>query len=85
MTPVSITSTYIDGVFIVRKAKRMPSNTRQEYRSAGARRKRRHEYVNSLDSARYHTDVFQRMIDKIQRMTGDTAPETDKALEQGYF
>ena len=85
MTPLSITSTYIDDVFIVRKAKRMPSNIRQEYRSARARRNRRHEYVNFLDSARYHTDVFQRMIDKIQRMTDDTAPETDKVLDQGYF
>ena len=65
MTPVSITSTYIDDVFIVRKAKRMPSNIRQEYRTARARHKNRQEYVNFLDSARYHADVFQRMIDKI--------------------
>ena len=85
MTPVSITSTYIDDVFIVRKAKRMPSNIRQEYRTARARRKLRQEYVNFLDSATYHADVFQRMIDKIQRMTDETAPETDKVLDQGHF
>ena len=85
MTPVSITSTYIDDVFIVRKAKRMPSSTRQAYLTASVRRSHRQEYVAFLDSARYHADVFQRMIDKIQRMTDDTVPETDKVLDQGYF
>ena len=85
MTPASITPTYIDDVLIVRKAKRMPSNTRQEYRSASARRRHRQEYVNFIDSARYHADVFQRMIDKIQRMMDDTAPENDTVPAQGYF
>jgi hypothetical protein len=65
MTPVSISSTYIDDVLVVRKAKRMPSHTRQEYRTASARRKHRQEYVDFLDSSRYHADVFRRMIDKI--------------------
>jgi hypothetical protein len=85
MTPVSITSTQIDDVLVVRKAKRMSSNVRQEYRSAEARRKHRKAYVEFLESAKYYGDVFQRMIDKIQSMVEETDPETDKVLKQGHF
>lgn len=85
MTPVSIISTQIDDVLVVRKAKRMSSNVRQEYRSAEARRKHRQAYVEFLESAKYYADVFQRMIDKIQSMVEETDPETDKVLKQGHF
>ena len=85
MTPVSITSTQIDDVLVVRKAKRMSSNVRQEYRSAEARRKHRQAYVEFLESAKYYADVFQRMIDKIQSMVEETNPEIDKVLKQGHF
>lgn len=85
MTPVSITSTQIDDVLIVRKAKRMSSNVRQEYRSVEDRKKHRAEHVAFLDASKYYADVFQRMIDKIQRMADDSDPEAGKVLKQGYF
>ncbi|MFO1428723.1 MAG: Bpu10I family restriction endonuclease [Candidatus Competibacteraceae bacterium] len=85
MTPVSITSTQIDDVLIVRKAKRMSSNIRQEYTSSEARRKHRQAYVDFLESAKYYADVFQRMIDKIQTMVDETDPGVDKVLKQGHF
>jgi hypothetical protein len=85
MTPVSITSTQIDDVLVVRKAKRMSSNVRQEYKNAEARKKHRQAYVEFLELAKYYADVFQRMIDKIQRMVEETDPETDKVLKQGHF
>jgi len=85
MTPISITSTQIDDVLIVRKTKRISSNIRQEYRSAEARRKHRQAYADFLESAIYYDDVFQRMIDKIQSMVDETDPETDKVLKQGHF
>lgn len=85
MTPVSITSTHIDDVLIVRKAKRMSSHVRQEYRSANERRRYRQEYVEFLDSSRYYADVFQRMVDKIQAMIDEAAPDVDRVLGQGYF
>jgi hypothetical protein len=85
MTPVSITSTQIDDVLIVRKTKRMSSNIRQEYRTAEARRKHRQEYLDFIESAKYYADVFQRMIDKIQSMVDATDPEIDKVLKQGHF
>lgn len=85
MTPVSIVSTQIDDVLIVRKAKRMTSNIRQEYRGAEERRRHRDEYVEFLDSSKYYADVFQRMIDKIQRVVDQKDPATDKVLKQGHF
>jgi hypothetical protein len=85
MTPISITSTQIDDVLIIRKTKRISSNIRQEYRSAEARRKHRQAYADFLQSAIYYEDVFQRMIDKIQSMVDEADPETDKVLKQGHF
>lgn len=85
MTPVSITSTQIDDVLIVRKSKRISSNVRQEYRSAAARRDHRQAYAEFLDSAKFYPDVFQRMVDRIDSMLQDVAPETDRVLKQGHF
>jgi hypothetical protein len=85
MTPISTMATHIDDVLIVRKAKRMSSTARQEYRTAKDRKARRDEYVEFLESAKYHADVFQRMIDKIQAMADDTDPTVGKVLKRGYF
>jgi hypothetical protein len=85
MTPVSITSTHVDDVLILRKAKRMSSSVRQEYRTADERQEHRQEYVEFLDSSQFYSDVFQRMVDKIQALIDDTAPETNRVLAQGHF
>jgi SAM-dependent methyltransferase len=85
MTPVSITPTHIDDVLIVRKAKRMSSNVRQEYRTAKERQAHRKEYVEFLESAKYYADVFQRMIDRIQRVVDAADPEVDAVLKNGHF
>ncbi len=69
MTPVSIISTQIDDVLIIRKTKRMTANLRQEYRSSKARQLHRQEYVDFLDASQYYPDVFQRMIDKIRHFS----------------
>lgn len=85
MTPVSINSTHIDDVLIVRKAKRMSSNVRQEYKNAGERRRHRDDYVKFVESAKYYADVFQRMIDKVQYLIDDTHPELDTVLKTRHF
>ncbi len=85
MTPVSIVSTQIDDVLIVRKTKRMSSNIRQEFRTPEARRLHRKEYIDFLDSSKYYPDVFQRMIDKIQALIDDASPSIDKVLHEGHF
>ena len=85
MTPVSLVVTHIDDVLIVRKAKRMSANLRQEFRTADERQARRAEYVRFLKSSEYCADVFQRMIDKIQLALDASAPETDDVLSRGHF
>lgn len=85
MTPISIISTQIDDVLIVRKTKRMSSNIRQEYRTPEERQLHRQEYVDFLDSSKYYPDVFQRMIDKIQALIDDTSPSMENVLDQGHF
>jgi hypothetical protein len=78
-------STHIDDVLIVRKAKRMSSNVRQEYRTANDRQAHRDGYVKFLDASKYYADVFQRMIDKIQNMVDDADPAANKVLKEGHF
>lgn len=85
MAPMSITSTHIDDVLIVRKAKRMSSMLRQEYRTARERKAHRDEYIRFLEASKYHADVFERMVEKIQSMADDLDPAADKVLERGYF
>lgn len=85
MTPVSIISTQIDDVLIVRKCRRMSANIRQEYRTPASRREYRQEYADFIDASKYYPDVFQRMIDKIQTLVSDTAPGVQQVLERGHF
>lgn len=85
MMPVSIISTQIDDVLIVRKNKRLPANIRQQYKTPESRKRYRQAYAEFLDSSKYYCDVFQRMIDKIQMLIDDTAPEIDKILKRGHF
>ena len=85
MTPVSIISTQIDDVLIVRKTKRLPSNIRQKYRTPKARQLHRQQYVDFLDASKYYPDVFQRMIDRIQALIDSTTPSIENVLKQGHF
>lgn len=85
MKPVSIVSTQIDDVLIVRKSKRMPAHIRQEYKTPEARQIHRDAYEEFLDSSKYYTDVFQRMIDKIQTLIDDAIPSVDRVLDRGHF
>ena len=85
MTPLSIALTHIDDVLIVRKAKRMSASERQEYRTLTDRIVHRERYLQFLNASKYHSDVFQRMIDTIQSKADDLNPPTDKVLARGYF
>ncbi|NEN91850.1 MAG: Bpu10I family restriction endonuclease [Okeania sp. SIO3H1] len=85
MTPVSIVSTQIDDVLIVRKSKRIAANIRQEHKTPEARRIHRQKYAEFLDASKYYPDVFQRMIDKIQILIDNGSPSINRVLNQGYF
>lgn len=85
MIPVSISSTHIDDVLIVRKQKRRSSSVRQEYLSAAARRERRDAYAQFLDASPWSPEVFERMVRRIQMGLDDKAPVANQVLERGHF
>lgn len=85
MTPVSINSTQIDDIYIVRKSKRISSNIRQEYRTPELRRKHRSEYADFIDQSKYYPDVFEKMIKRIESTLDDKNPELGGVLERGSF
>jgi hypothetical protein len=85
MTPRSLTATQIDDVLIVRKAKRISSHIRQDFKTSDSRKAHREEHAKFIDASKYSAPVFQRMIDKIQALV-DTKDPTEKAvLERGFF
>lgn len=85
MTPLSITSTQIDDVFISRKSKRLSANIRQRYTTPELRIEHRDEYVTFIDESKYYADVFQKMINKIQSVIDAAVPDVNGVLERGSF
>ncbi|HEY3762756.1 MAG TPA: Bpu10I family restriction endonuclease [Verrucomicrobiae bacterium] len=85
MTPRSITTTQIDDVLIVRKAKRISSNIRQDFKTPESRKENREEHAKFIDASKYSATVFQRMIDKIQALINTTDPTEKVVLERGFF
>lgn len=85
MTPVSIVSTHIDDVLVLRKAKRMSASVRQRYRNAAARERYRDEYLEFLRNSNYHADVFERMVSKVKNAMSRGSLTMDNVLKRGYF
>jgi hypothetical protein len=85
MTPRSTTATQIDDVLIVRKAKRISSNIRQDFKTPESRKTNREEHAKFIDSSKYSASVFQRMVDKIQALIDTKDPTEKVVLERGYF
>ena len=85
MTPRSVTATQIDDVLIVRKAKRISSNIRQDFKTPEARKLHRKEHEEFIDASKYSAAVFQRMIDKIQLLIATADPSEKVVLERGFF
>lgn len=85
MTPVSVASTMIDDVLIVRKSKRITANVRQGFKTSEARQKYRVQYSEFLDKSKYYADVFQRLVDRVQAQIDEIDPDPDVVLQQGHF
>lgn len=85
MTPLSITSSQIDDILILRKSKRLSANIRQKYKTAALRREHREEYVTFIDASKYYPDVFQAMIDRIQSVLDVADPDEGGVLQKGSF
>lgn len=85
MTPISTTTTDIDEILIMRKAKRISSNVRKAFSTYEGRQKNRDWYVNYLKENPYAPDIFKRFIDHIISQMQNEDLIEGSVLELGYF
>lgn len=85
MTPISTTTTDIDEILILRKAKRISSNIRKEFSTKIGREKWRPWYTEYLMKNPYSIDMFKRFINHIFSQMSNEELIEESFLEVGYF
>lgn len=85
MTPISTSTTDIDEILVLRKAKRLSSNIRKNFASYEGRVSNRDYYTNYLTSNPYAIDVFTRFINHIISQMQNEDLIEDSVLNLGYF
>lgn len=83
MTPISSSTTAIDEIIILRKAKRIGSGERQNYSSVIERTAKLEKYKEFIYSHPFAPDTFMRLIEHISDLINDT--EEKEVLDRGYF
>jgi len=83
MTPINSSTTAIDEIIILRKAKRISSNERQNFSSTEERVKKLKSYKEFIYSHPYMVDTFNRFISHINELLDDI--EENEILNRGYF
>ena len=85
MTPISTSTTDIEEIIILRKAKRISSSIRKYFSNYKGRQKKRDFYVKYLTDNPYQVDTFLRFIEHIfSQIKGEDLIEDD-ILKLGYF
>ena len=85
MTPISTTTTDIDEILILRKAKRISSNIRKEFSTKIGREKWRPWCTEYLMNNPYSVDMFKRFINHIFSQMSNEELIEESVLEVGYF
>ncbi len=85
MTPVSSRTTPIDEVLLLREAKRISSNIRQNFSTYKGRQEAREPHLEFLNKYPYRAKVFERFIGYIQQLVKNEPVEEQTVLERGYF
>jgi len=83
MTPISTSTTAIDEIIILRKAKRLPSNIRGQFNTATGRRQNRAVFTEYLEANPFLAETFSRFLDYIRKLV--SADTEDDVLTRGYF
>ena len=86
MTPITTKLTSIDEVIVLRKAKRLSSTVRDQFRTPIGRRVYRNTYVDFLLKNPLHESSFSRFVYHLNECfpEKDDEPE-DAVLSRGYF
>lgn len=83
MTPINTSTTAIDEIIILRKAKRLPSNVRGQFDTVAGRQENRPRFIEYLESHPFSEDTFKRFLDHIRNLISDA--EEDNVLARGFF
>jgi len=83
MTPISTSSTAIDEIIILRKAKRLSSNVRSEFNESSKRKEKRTLFKDFLTSNPFTESMFKRFLDHIEVVLKND--DESEVLKNGYF
>ncbi len=83
MTPISTTTTAIDEIIILRRARRLPSDIRAHFNTIQGRRQHRTTFLQHLEANPLSVETFSRFLNHILNLVSD---ETEgDILTRGYF
>ena len=85
MTPINTSVTSIEEVIILRKARRLSANLRQNFASAAGRVAARDQFEHFLAEHPFAPDAFMRFLSRVKPLLGRTAENEDIALDRGWF
>jgi hypothetical protein len=85
MTPISSTTTPIDQVLILRKAKRISSNIRETFSTFKGRQEAKPAYIDFLQKNPYRVEIFEMFIDHMRKLLKTEILDEETVLERGYF
>jgi hypothetical protein len=83
MTPISTSTTAIDEIIILRKAKRLGSQDRKDFSTYQDRQAKLEQYRDFIKSHPYAVDTFTRFVEHIESLIIDA--EEGAILSRGYF
>ena len=83
MTPISTSTTAIDEIIILRKAKRLSSSIRRRFNTAKGRKDNRELFSEYLDAHPFEVSSFARFVGHIQDLI--ISQTEDNVLTRGYF
>jgi hypothetical protein len=83
MTPISTSTTAIDEIIILRKAKRLSSSIRGQFNTTVGRRQNRAIFTEYLKTNPFSVETFSRFLSYIHKFIGDDTE--DDVLARGYF
>jgi len=83
MTPINTSTTAIDEVLILRKAKRLSAAIRAQFNTRAGRQNNRRLFVEFLESHPLRPDTFARFLAHLRDAVGISGE--DEVLTRGYF
>lgn len=85
MTPLSTAPTDIDEIIILRKAKRISSNMRNQFDTFAGRQAKRAFYYQYLKDNPFRVEMFERFINHIRKLLNHEELIENDILSLGYF